>query len=490
MLLRELINGISPISIQGNLEREVLAVTFDSRKVTEGSVFVAIKGSQSDGHAYIEKAVALGALAVVVESLPAVLAENVTWIVVERSSRALALLAANFNHNPAYTLVLVGVTGTNGKTSIATLLHGLFTELGHTCGLVSTIRCKIGTENWPATHTTPDPVQLHDLFARMLKAGCTFCFMEVSSHALDQDRAYGIPFRAALFTNLTRDHLDYHGTMDNYLRAKKLLFDQLGKEAVAIVSADDRNGSVMVQNTRAEIRTCSLSKLANYRAKMLDNTLEGLHLEVNGQQTWFRLRGAFNAMNLLMVYATGCELGEDPDSVLEVLSGLGGIEGRFEVIQDPETRITAVVDYAHTPDALQNTLETIKEANHMQARVLSLVGCGGDRDKGKRPEMAKIAARLSDLSIFTSDNPRSEKPEEIIRDMEAGLDTLLRRKTLSIVDRREAIRTLCRLAHPGDILLVAGKGHETYQEIMGERHPFDDRVEVRRAFEELTPNNP
>jgi UDP-N-acetylmuramoyl-L-alanyl-D-glutamate--2,6-diaminopimelate ligase len=488
MKLQHLLTGVSYESFQGNLEQEIHGVTFDSRQAGPGKVFVAVKGTQVDGHAFIPAAVAAGCTVVVGETRGSDLPEGITWVQVTHSGKALAELSASFYGHPADELVVVGVTGTNGKTSVATLLYELFTRLDQKCGLISTIKSKIGEEEIPATHTTPDPVQLHQLFARMRDAGCVFCFMEVSSHSLDQERVHGIPFRVALFTNLTRDHLDYHGSMDNYLKAKKKLFDRLGSEAVAIINLDDRNGPVMVQNTVAEVKTISLSRMSDYKGKVIDNSIDGLQMEIDGHQAWFLLRGRFNAYNLMLVYATALELGESPEEVLAAMSLIKGIEGRFEVIRDEFTRLTGVVDYAHTPDGLEKVLQTIAESNLQKVQVITVVGCGGNRDKGKRPEMAKIAAKLSDQVILTSDNPRDEAPEEIIRDMEAGLDFQMKRKSLSITDRREAIRTAIRLASPGDIVLVAGKGHETYQEIKGVKYPFDDREELRKAFQEITPN--
>ncbi len=468
---------------EGTGDPVVSGVAFDSRKVAAGSLFVAVPGMQVDGHAFVEKAIEAGAKAVVLERMPDLRDPEVVYLQVENSARALAELSAAFYDYPARKLTMIGVTGTNGKTTVATLFYQLLAEMGETAGLVSTVAYRVGDEVLPASHTTPDPVQLQALFAQMVEAGCGFCCMEVSSHALHQQRVAGIPFKLAMFTNLTHDHLDYHGTFKNYLAAKKLLFDGLGTEAVAIVNADDRNHRVMVQNTAARFKTFALKRMAAYHGKLLENTLEGLRLEIDGREGWFRLRGSFNAANLLAVYAGAVELGFEPEEVLAGLSALPGAAGRFEVMQQPAAQLTAVVDYAHTPDALENVLQTLRDIHRGQGRVITVVGCGGNRDQAKRPEMARIAARLSEQVVLTSDNPRHEDPETIIAQMWAGIGLESRRQVLRITDRREAIRTACTLAQPGDLILVAGKGHETYQEIKGVRHPFDDRAELAKALE-------
>ena len=471
-------------TIIGEMEREVGKIVFDSRKAEKGDAFVAVKGTQVDGHQFIDVAIANGADTIVCEHLPEAPVETVTWIQVENSARSLGLMLTNYYGRPSEQLIMVGVTGTNGKTTSATLLYELFTALGYRCGLISTIRYLVAGVESPSTHTTPDPVQIQALLAEMVEQECTHCFMEVSSHALVQERTAGIRFALGMFTHITHDHLDYHGTFKAYIQAKKMLFDQLPSSAVAIINADDRNGRVMVQNTRAAVRWYSARSLADYQVRLMENTLEGLLLRINEQEAWFSLRGSFNAYNLVMVYAAGVELGLEPDEVIEGLSGIKPVEGRFQVITHPGGRNTGIVDYAHTPDALKNVLQTISDINQGQSRILTVIGCGGNRDKAKRPAMAEIAVNHSDQVIFTNDNPRNEDPEAILDQMFAGVAREERRKVLRITNRREAIRTAVRLSHPGDILLVAGKGHETYQEIRGERFPFDDREELFQAFNE------
>ena len=466
----------------GELDRPVRTVEFDSRAVQAESLFVAVPGTQVDGHDYLEKAIEQGATALLVERMPRDRRPELTYVRVARTQQELGRMMANFYDNPAEELVMVGVTGTNGKTTVATLLHQLFTRLGVKTGLVSTIRHKIGEEDFPSTHTTPDPKQLHSLFRQMVEKGCEICCMEVSSHALHQGRTVGIPFKAGLFTNLSHDHLDYHGTFKAYLQAKKLLFDGLGKKSVALTNLDDRNGRVMVQNTAAAVKTYSLRSMADYRARLLENTFEGLLLEIDGEQTWFRLRGSFNASNLLLAYATAVELGYEKEEVLRALSTVEGAEGRFQVLRRAVEQKTGIVDYAHTPDALKNVLQTIRDVSQGQNRVITVVGCGGNRDRAKRPEMARIATELSDKVIFTSDNPRDEDPEAILDEMMAGVPPGVQPLVLRITARREAIRTAVALSQPGDVILVAGKGHETYQEIKGTRHPFDDREILNEAM--------
>lgn len=483
MILETLLLEIPVRSFRGNPKQEIAGIAFDSRSVEQGSVFVAVRGTQADGHAFIDKAIDKGAVAIVVETVPAQLPPEIQVIEVVNSQRTLALLAANFYGRPADALTVVGVTGTNGKTSTVTMLYQLFQAMGRKAGLISTVNNRIGEQVLAATHTTPDPIRLHQLFAQMLAEGCRYCFMEVSSHALVQERVAGIPFRLGLFTNITHDHLDYHGTFKAYIQAKKLLFDELGPDAVALVNADDRQAGIMLQNTKATKKTFALKRMADYRVKLIENTFEGLLLEIAGVQAWFRLCGSFNAYNLLLVYAAACELGMDPEEVLRLLSQVKGAEGRFQLLRS-EMGHTAIVDYAHTPDALENVLNTVADVNQTRGRVITVVGCGGNRDKEKRPKMAKIAAEKSDQVILTSDNPRDEEPAAILQDMYAGVPLSLRKKVLQIENRKEAIRTGCAFANPEDIVLVAGKGHETYQEIRGHKYPFDDREVLRSIFEE------
>jgi UDP-N-acetylmuramoyl-L-alanyl-D-glutamate--2,6-diaminopimelate ligase len=480
MQLKALLKGIEIRQLQGSLDVAIEDIVFDSRKAGPGKVFVAIVGVQSDGHDYIPQALAAGTPVLVVEKLPLELNDETVVIQVANSAKVLGQMAANFYDHPSKRLKLVGVTGTNGKTTTATLLFDLFTGLGYKCGLLSTIENRIGTTPVPSTHTTPDAVAIQSLLAEMVEQGCSHAFMEVSSHAVDQQRIAGLSFAGGIFSNITRDHLDYHKTFDNYIKAKKGFFDQLTPGAFALTNIDDKRGMVMVQNTGASIYRYSLHQMADFRAKILENTLTGLHLDLDGHDFYARLIGEFNAYNLLAVYATGVLLGEEKIEVLAKLSELRAAEGRFDYVVDAKQQITGIVDYAHTPDALEKVLSTIQSLRSGSARVLTVVGCGGDRDRGKRPEMAKIACNLSDQVILTSDNPRSEVPEAIIAEMETGIPEDAKRKVLSITDRREAIRTACRLAKTGDVILVAGKGHEKYQEIQGVKYPFDDK-EILKA---------
>jgi UDP-N-acetylmuramoyl-L-alanyl-D-glutamate--2,6-diaminopimelate ligase len=482
--LETLLQSVPIIDRHGTQEREISGIAFDSRAVRSDYLFIAVSGTQVDGHAFIDKAIANGASAVLCEVLPANRPAGITYLQVENSRRELAVISANYHGRPAEQLIMVGITGTNGKSTSVTLLHQLFTALGYEVGLLSTVRNLVGTEALPATHTTPDPIQLHALLAKMVEDGCEYCFMEVSSHALVQHRVTGVPFKLALFTNITHDHLDYHGSFRNYILAKKLLFDHLRPDATAVINVDDKNGRVMVQNTRAQVKTFGLKRMADYRTRLMENTFEGLLLEIDQEEVWFRLVGSFNAYNLLMVYAAARELGLEKEEILPKLSAIRGAEGRFEVIQAPESMRVGIVDYSHTPDALKNVLQTIQDINQTQGKVITVVGCGGDRDRSKRPLMAKIAAELSDQAILTSDNPRSEDPQAILDEMIAGVSAAHKRKVLRIENRREAIRTASQLAHTHDIVLVAGKGHETYQEIKGVKHPFDDREELKNAFAE------
>ena len=469
--------------IDGDPEQGIEQIHVDSRKAGKEDLFVAIKGTQVDGHKFID---VVKAKVIVCEQLPPNRKPNVTYVKVANTREAWAWLMAAWYEYPARKLKIIGITGTNGKTSVAMILHALFQELGEPTGLISTVEYRIGEEVFPSTHTTPDPAQLHALFARMVEAGCAYCFMEVSSHALAQGRTTSIPFEIAVFTNITHDHLDYHGSFSAYIQAKKLLFDGLSTQAVALVNWDDKNGKIMVQNTAAQVKTFSLRRLSDYRARTKENTLEGLLLDIEGQEVWFRILGAFNAYNLLTAYAVAVELElEEPAEVLKALSVIEGVPGRIQRISVPGNSVIAIVDYAHTPDALAKVLQTLQEMNREDRNVISVVGCGGDRDKAKRPLMGKIAAEHSTQVIFTSDNPRSEDPEAIIQEMYEGVPLHVRRRILRIVNREEAIRTALHLAAPGDIVLVAGKGHETYQEIQGVKYPFDDREKLKTLMTEL-----
>jgi UDP-N-acetylmuramoyl-L-alanyl-D-glutamate--2,6-diaminopimelate ligase len=448
-------------------------------------VFVAVKGVATDGHQFIEKAIQSGAVAIVCEKLPATLQQQVSYVEVEDSAAAAGYMAHNFFGQPSEKLKLVGVTGTNGKTTIATLLYKLFAALGYQSGLISTVQNHVGDKVLPATHTTPDPVRLNALLAEMVAAGCTHVFMEVSSHAIHQHRIAGLRFAGGLFSNITHDHLDYHKTFDEYIRVKKSFFDGLSSDAFAISNADDKRGLVMLQNTNARKYFYSLRTMAEFKGKILENSLTGLVMAVNDQEVHFRLIGEFNAYNLLAVYGAAICLGEDKLEVLRCLSVLTGAEGRFDFIVSPEQKVIAIVDYAHTPDALLNVLATIRKLRKGHEQIITVVGCGGDRDKTKRPLMAEVACEHSDKAIFTSDNPRSEDPAEIIKDMEVGLGTAAKRKYISIVDRREAIKAAISLAKQDDIVLIAGKGHEKYQEIKGVKNHFDDKEVVKEMFEML-----
>ncbi|HRO69385.1 MAG TPA: UDP-N-acetylmuramoyl-L-alanyl-D-glutamate--2,6-diaminopimelate ligase [Chitinophagaceae bacterium] len=483
MLLQDVLYKVSIRSVTGSTAINIQDVQLDSRSVTPGALFVAVKGAQSDGHQFIDKAVENGALAVICEQIPAKLKQGVVYVEVVSSAAAAGWIAHNFFDQPSEHLKLVGVTGTNGKTTIATLLFKLFTSLGYKCGLLSTVENHIGNTVLPATHTTPDAVSLNRLLRQMVDATCTHVFMEVSSHALHQHRVTGLKFAGGVFSNITHDHLDYHQTFDEYMRVKKSFFDSLSSPAFAISNADDKRGLVMLQNTGASKYLYSLKTLADFKGKIIENTLSGLVMTVNDQEVHFRLIGEFNAYNLLATYAVGVCMGEDKQELLRCLSILTGAEGRFDYLVSPKDNLIAIVDYAHTPDALINVLATIKKLKKGFEQVITVVGCGGDRDRTKRPIMAEVACEHSDKAIFTSDNPRSEDPAQIIRDMEEGLPAALKRKYISIVDRREAIKTAISLARPEDIILVAGKGHEKYQEIKGVRNHFDDKEIVREMFE-------
>ncbi|MBL7894564.1 MAG: UDP-N-acetylmuramoyl-L-alanyl-D-glutamate--2,6-diaminopimelate ligase [Bacteroidia bacterium] len=457
----------------GSTHMAISSVTFDSRKVKKDTLFVATRGTATDGHAYIDKAIEAGAVAIVCEDLPETRKENVTYIKVTDSTHALGFIACNYFDNPSAKLKLVGVTGTNGKTTTVTLLFNLFRTLGYNVGLLSTVQNKINNTVIPSTHTTPDALSLNELLSVMVEQGCEYAFMEVSSHAVVQNRIAGIQFTGAIFTNITHDHLDYHKTFDEYIKAKKRFFDNLPEEAFAITNKDDKNGMVMLQNTKAHKYSYSIKNVADYKCKIIENHLNGLLLNINNHEVWVKLIGTFNAYNVLAVFAAAHLLKQDVINILTTLSNLNSVEGRFQYVKS-ETGIIGIVDYAHTPDALKNVLETIKDIRTGDENVITLVGCGGDRDAAKRPVMANIACQYSNKVILTSDNPRSEDPEEILNQMQAGVDATDFKKTLRISDRREAIKTACTLAQKGDIILIAGKGHEKYQEIKGVKHPFDD----------------
>lgn len=483
--LKDILLSVKPLEVAGNASVEVSALTIDSRKVTPGTVFIAIKGSAADGHEFIGKALESGASVVVAETLPAERKEGVTYVKVKDSAAAAGQIADAFYGSPSAQMTVVGITGTNGKTTCATLLFRLFERLGYRCGLISTVQNHIHDQVEVSTHTTPDAISVQALLGRMAEAGCTHVFMEVSSHAVHQRRIEGIRFAGGVFSNITHDHLDYHKTFDEYIRVKKAFFDGLPAGSFALTNADDKRGMVMLQNTAAQRCTYSLRVPATIKGKVLENNLTGLIMIVDGQEAHFRMIGTFNAYNLLAVYGAATLLGEEKMQVLSILSDLQGAQGRFETYLSPNDRILGIVDYAHTPDALLNVLATINQLRTGGQQVLTVVGCGGDRDKTKRPIMAEVACEHSDKVVFTSDNPRSEDPEVILDEMEAGLGLAQKRKTLRITDRKEAIKTACALAQPGDVVLVAGKGHETYQEIKGVKHPFDDRAVLAEAFQLL-----
>jgi UDP-N-acetylmuramoyl-L-alanyl-D-glutamate--2,6-diaminopimelate ligase len=476
---------VQTTALTGNTDIDISDVQIDSRKVQKGSLFVAVRGVAVDGHQFIDKAILQGAVAVVCEELPASQKEGITYVQTKSSAAAAGEMAHNFYDQPSEKLKLVGVTGTNGKTTIATLLYKLFTCLGYKCGLVSTVENQIAGKVVPSTHTTPDPISLNALLKQMVDEGCAFAFMEVSSHAVHQLRIAGLEFTGAIFSNITHDHLDYHGTFDEYIKAKKGFFDGLSSNAFAITNLDDKRGSVMLQNTEAKKSSYSLKTIADFKGKILENSLTGLVMTVNDQEVHFRLIGEFNAYNLLAVYGAAICLGEDKAQVLQCLSNTTGAEGRFDYMISPKERVIGIVDYAHTPDALLNVLETIKKLRQGHEQVITVVGCGGDRDKTKRPVMGEVACEHSDKVIFTSDNPRSEDPQQILNDMETSLNSAARRKYVSIADRKQAIKTAVSMAQPEDIVLIAGKGHEKYQEIKGVKHHFDDKEVLGEMFDLL-----
>ena len=483
MKLIELLKNVEVLNTFGDTGVEITGVNIDSRRIERGHLFVAIPGTQTDGHKYIPKAIELGAAAILCEQMPEEQADGVTYVVVASTESVVGLVATHFFGDPSRKLKLVGVTGTNGKTTIATLLYNMFRKFGHKCGLLSTVCNYIEGEAIPADHTTPDPIELNRLLAQMVAAGCDYAFMECSSHAIAQKRIGGLKFAGGLFTNLTRDHLDYHKTVENYRDAKKAFFDGLDKDAFAITNADDKNGLYMIQNTKAQVKTYSIRSMADFKAKIIECHFEGMYLDINGKEVGVQFIGKFNVSNLLAVYGAAIMLGKKAEDILVILSTLKSVSGRLEPIHSPEG-YTAIVDYAHTPDALENVLNTINEVLNGKGKVITVCGAGGNRDKGKRPIMAQTAVKLSDRVIITSDNPRFEEPQDIINDMLAGLDNKQMKKVISIVDRKEAIRTASMMAEKGDVILIAGKGHEDYQEIKGVKHHFDDREIVREIFSE------
>ena len=485
MKLSELLKNVEVLNSLGDADVDITGVNIDSRRIEKGHLFIAIPGTQTDGHNFIPKAIEQGAAAVLCEYFPNTRVPGITYIAVESTEDAVGKVATVFYGEPSLKLKLVGVTGTNGKTTIATLLYNMFRKFGHKCGLLSTVCNYIEGEAIPADHTTPDPIELNKLLHQMVEAGCEYAFMECSSHAIAQKRIGGLKFAGGLFTNLTRDHLDYHKTFENYRDAKKAFFDGLSKDAFAITNADDKNGAVMVQNCKAKVKTYSTRSMADYRARIIECHFEGMYLEIDGREVGVQFIGKFNVSNLLAVYGAAVMLGKKPEDILLVMSTLKSVAGRLEPIRS-EDGITAVVDYAHTPDALENVLNAIHEVlDGKGGQVITVCGAGGNRDKGKRPLMAQEAVKQSDRVIITSDNPRFEEPQDIINDMLAGLDQKQMKKVVSIVDRKEAIKTACMLAQKGDVILIAGKGHEDYQEIKGVKHHFDDREVVREIFGQL-----
>lgn len=481
MKLQELVRNISTAAVTGSVDVEITGVDIDSRRVQAGHLFIAMKGTQVDGHRFIPKAVEQGAAAVLCEDMPEAPAEGVTYVQVASTEDVVGEVATQFYGDPSRKLRLVGVTGTNGKTTIATLLYHMFRKLGFKCGLLSTVCNYIEDTAIPADHTTPDPIELNALLSRMVEEGCQYAFMECSSHAIAQKRIGGLRFEGGIFTNLTRDHLDYHKTFENYRDAKKAFFDMLPKGSFAITNADDKNGMVMVQNTKATVKTYSVGKMADFKAKIIECHFGGMYLEMDGREVGVQFIGKFNVSNLLAVYGAAVMLGQQPEDVLVVMSTLKSVSGRLDPVHSPDG-VTAIVDYAHTPDALENVLKAIHEVLNGRGEVITVCGAGGNRDKGKRPLMAQEAVRQSDKVIITSDNPRFEEPQDIINDMLAGLNAQQMKKVISIVDRREAIRTACMLAKKGDVILVAGKGHEDYQDVKGVKHHFDDKEVLKEIW--------
>ncbi len=484
ILLKDILYKVAIESVKGSTDIEVRGVNYDSRKVVAGDVFIAIRGTISDGHAFIGTAIQKGAIAIVCETLPDSLEPKVIYIQVRDANSALAFMAANFYGNPSQQLKLVGITGTNGKTTVASLLYQLFKKAGYKVGLLSTVKVMVDNTEFKATHTTPDSLTINSYLREMITAGVDYCFMEVSSHGVHQKRTEGLQFAGGIFTNLSHDHLDYHASFAEYRDVKKLFFDHLPKSAFALVNLDDKNGKVMLQNTAARKLSYALKSYADYRAQILENQLSGLLLKINDNEVWVRLIGTFNAYNLLAIYGAAVELGLDRFEVLRLLSELESVSGRFQFVVS-DNNVTAIVDYAHTPDALENVLKTINDIRTNNEQLITVVGCGGDRDKGKRPIMANIASSLSSKVILTSDNPRSENPDEIITEMEAGVQPQHHKRTIAISDRKQAIKVACQLANPNDIILIAGKGHETYQEIKGVRYDFDDMQIVHEFLIQL-----
>lgn len=483
MKLKELLKNIKPLNIIGNEEIDITGVNIDSRRIKNGHLFIAMRGTQVDGHQFISKAIELGANTILCEEIPSELNPEVTYIQVASTEDSVGKVATSFYGDPSRKVKLIGVTGTNGKTTIATLLYNMFRKMGHKCGLLSTVCNYIEDEVLPTSHTTPDAIELNQLLDRMVEEGCEYVFMECSSHAIAQKRIGGLKFTGGIFTNLTRDHLDYHKTFENYRDAKKAFFDMLPKSAFAIINADDKNGMFMVQNTKATVKTYSTRTLADFKARLLECHFEGMYLEINGQEVGVQFIGKFNVSNLLAVYGTAVMLGKKPEDVLVVMSTLHSVNGRLEPVHSLQG-VTAIVDYAHTPDALENVLNAIHEVLNGKGQIITVCGAGGNRDKGKRPIMAQEAVKQSDKVIITSDNPRFEEPQDIINDMLAGLNAQQMKKVISIIDRKEAIRTACMMARKGDVILVAGKGHEDYQEIKGVKHHFDDKEVLRDIFSE------
>ena len=484
MKLSALLSSCKILELVGNTEQDITGICFDSRKVSASSMFIATVGTVADGHQFITSAIEKGASVIVCEKLPKKLDSTVTYVVVDNSSRAMGLIAAAYYQHPSKKLKLVGVTGTNGKTTVATLLSNLFQALGYKVGLLSTVENKINNTVIPSTHTTPDSITINELLLDMIAANCDYCFMEVSSHAIVQERIAGLSFTGGIFTNISHDHLDFHQTFEEYIKAKKYFFDQLPASAFALTNSDDKRGAVMLQNTKAHAKTYALQSMATFKAKIIENQFSGLFLNIDAEEVWFKMVGSFNAYNLLAVYATAMLLDQDKTRVLTILSTLSGAEGRFDYTIAPNG-VIGIVDYAHTPDAIKNVLQTIANIRKGNETVIAIVGCGGDRDKTKRPIMAEVACKLSDKVILTSDNPRTEDPAAILKEMEAGVPISLKKKTITIQDRKEAIRTACHLAKSGDIILLAGKGHEKYQEINGVKFPFDDKQIFSEIMESL-----
>ena len=484
MKLSALLSSCKILELVGNTEQDITGICFDSRKVSASSMFIATVGTVADGHQFIASAIEKGASVIVCEKLPEQLDATITYVVVENSSRAMGLIAAAYYQHPSKKLKLVGVTGTNGKTTVATLLSNLFQALGYKVGLLSTVENKINNTVIPSSHTTPDSITINELLLAMIEANCDYCFMEVSSHATVQERIAGLSFTGAVFTNISHDHLDFHHTFDEYIKAKKYFFDQLPASAFALTNSDDKRGAVMLQNTKAHVKTYALQSMATFKAKIIENQFSGLFLNIDEEEVWFKMVGSFNAYNLLAVYATAMLLDQDKTRVLTILSTLSGAEGRFDYTI-AANGVIGIVDYAHTPDAIKNVLQTIANIRKGNETVIAIVGCGGDRDKTKRPIMAEVACKLSDKVILTSDNPRTEDPATILKEMEAGVPISLKKKTITIQDRKEAIRTACHLAKSGDIILLAGKGHEKYQEINGVKFPFDDKQIFSEIMESL-----